>query len=91
LFELLQIFNCPDNFVEVLRLQVKNKFLHFWVIGKVVQGNADNLIKWYKCQEVVEVVIEVPGWQGLAYKRELIYVIAIYYKQKLFCISHLCT
>jgi hypothetical protein len=29
LFELLQIFNCPDNFVEVLRLQVKNKFLHF--------------------------------------------------------------
>jgi hypothetical protein len=45
--------------VEFFRLKVKNKFLYLLVIGKVVQGNGDNFIKWYKCQEVVEVIVDV--------------------------------
>jgi len=47
---------------EFFRLDVNSEFLHFWVIGYVVQGNIEDLVHWDKCHEVVQVVPEVAGF-----------------------------
>jgi hypothetical protein len=45
--------------VEIFRLKANYQFLHFCVIGKVVQGNGEDLIKWDECQEFIEVILEI--------------------------------
>jgi hypothetical protein len=54
--------------VELFRLKVNYKLLYFLIIGEVVQSNGEDLINWDKCQEIVEVILQITGWQRLAYK-----------------------
>jgi hypothetical protein len=50
------------NHGEFFRLDVNKEFLHFWVIGYVVHGNIEDLVRWDKCHEVLQVVPEAAGF-----------------------------